>query len=109
MEIAANKFGKVALKNEDQNTKRVIANMLKIHVLVHLRPDILDVQGQAIQQAVHSAGHKSVSHVRVGKSFYLDIDAPNAEAAKPEIDRLCKDTLSNPLLETFQWEVVEQS
>lgn len=81
--------------------------MLKVHVLVHLRPDILDVQGQAITQAVRAAGHGVVSAVRMGKSFYLDIDAPSAEAARAEIEKLCKETLSNPLLETYSWEVVK--
>lgn len=81
--------------------------MLKIHVLVHLRPDILDVQGQAIAQAVRAAGHNDVAAVRVGKSFYLEVDAPSADAAREEIERLCHETLSNPLLETYQWEVVQ--
>jgi phosphoribosylformylglycinamidine synthase len=80
--------------------------MLKVHVLVHLRPDILDVQGQAIRQAVTAAGHAGVAAVRVGKSFYLDIDAPDAGAAREEVERLCKETLSNPLLEDYTWEVV---
>lgn len=82
--------------------------MLKIHVLVHLKPDVLDVQGQAIQQAVHAAGHQAVQAVRMGKSFYLDIDAPNAQTARAEIDRLCQETLSNPTIETFEWEVVKK-
>lgn len=81
--------------------------MLKVHVLVHLRPDILDVQGQAIRQTVRNAGHDTVEAVRVGKSFYLDIDAPDAEAARDEVERLCRETLSNPLLEDYSWEVVE--
>ncbi len=81
--------------------------MLRVHVLVHLRPDILDVQGQAIRQAVRSAGHDVVDAVRMGKSFYLDIDAPNADAARDEIERLCGETLSNPLLEDYTWEVVQ--
>jgi phosphoribosylformylglycinamidine synthase len=79
--------------------------MLKVHVLVHLRPDILDVQGQAIRQAVTAAGHSGVAAVRVGKSFRLEIDAPSAEAARDEIERLCHETLSNPLLEEYSWEV----
>lgn len=81
--------------------------MLKVHVLVHLRPDILDVQGQATGQALRSAGHGSVAAVRVGKSFYVDIDAANEAEAREEIERLCKDTLSNPLLEDYTWKVVE--
>jgi len=81
--------------------------MLRIHVLVHLRPDILDVQGQATGQALRGAGHDKVAAVRVGKSFYLDIDAADENAAREEIERVCKETLSNPLLEDYTWSVVE--
>jgi len=81
--------------------------MLKIHVLVHLKPDVLDVQGQAIQQAVTAAGHRGVAAVRQGKSFYLDIDASSGEEARAEIEALCGQTLSNPTIETYSWEVVK--
>jgi phosphoribosylformylglycinamidine synthase len=82
--------------------------MLTVHVLVHLRPDILDVQGQAITQAVRAAGHATVSSIRAGKSFMLVIDAANEQEARPEIERLCSETLSNPLLEDYTWSVVDQ-
>jgi len=81
--------------------------MLKVHVIVHLRPDILDVQGQAIHQAVNAAGHEAIQDVRLGKSFWLDVDAPDEESAREEVERLCHETLSNPLLEDYTWEVVE--
>ncbi len=81
--------------------------MLTVHVLVHLRPDILDVQGQAITQAVRAAGHGTVSSIRAGKSFTLVIDAASEQEARPEIERLCGETLSNPLLEDFTWNIVE--
>ena len=81
--------------------------MTRIHVLVHLLPDVLDVQGQAIQQAVSAAGHGRVASVRQGKSFYLDFDG-DPVAHKDEIEALCHETLSNPTIETYSWEVVGQ-
>lgn len=80
--------------------------IMKVHVLVHLRQDILDIQGQAIAQAVQHAGHNIVKEVHVGKSFMLSIEADDEAAAKDEIEKLCKETLSNPLLEDYTWEVV---
>jgi len=80
--------------------------MTRVHVLVHLKPDILDVQGQAIRQAVASAGHKGVASVQMGKSFYLDIDQTDSKAVAEEVERLCRETLSNPLIENFSWKVV---
>ncbi len=77
---------------------------MRFHVLVHLKPDVLDAQGQAIEQAIHSAGYESVHSLRVGKSFYLDVDADNPADARDEIERLCAETLCNPLIETFTYE-----
>lgn len=72
----------------------------RIHVLVHLKPDILDAQGQAIARALASSGHPGVGSVRAGKSFYIDVDSEEG------IDRLCRETLANPLIEEWSWEVV---
>lgn len=83
--------------------------MIKVHVLVHLRPDILDVEGQAITTAVRNAGHKVVKAVRAGRSFHLELDAPSVDAARDEIERLCRETLSNPLLEDYTWSVMESA
>ncbi|MEQ8820256.1 MAG: phosphoribosylformylglycinamidine synthase subunit PurS [Sumerlaeia bacterium] len=79
---------------------------MKFHVLVHLKPDVLDVQGQAIREAVVGAGHGGISAVRVGKSFYLDVAADSDAEGRAEVARLCQETLSNPLLETFEIEQV---
>ena len=82
--------------------------MIKVHVLVHLRPDILDVQGQAIHNALRVAGHGAIKAVTQGKSFHLSVDAPSVDAAREEIERVCRETLSNPLLEDYTWKVIEQ-
>ena len=80
---------------------------MQIHVLVHLRKDILDIQGQAISQTVQTAGHEIVKEVRVGKSFYVTIDATDEKTAEEEVEKLCKETLCNPLLEDYTWEIVK--
>lgn len=80
---------------------------MRIHVLVHLRKDILDIQGQAIQQALENAGHSVAKKVRVGKSIYLDVDATSEDQVRDQVEVLCKKILSNPLLEDYEWEVVK--
>ncbi len=73
---------------------------MRVHVLVHLKPDILDVQGQAIAQALASSGHKGVGTVRAGKSFHIEVEDTSG------IERLCRETLANPLIEEWSWEVL---
>lgn len=81
--------------------------MVRIHVLVHLKPDVLDVQGQAITGALQVAGHGAVKSVRQGKSFQLELEGDSVDALRDEIERLCQETLSNPTMETYAWEEVE--
>jgi phosphoribosylaminoimidazole-succinocarboxamide synthase len=85
-----------------------IPGMVRVHVIVHLKPDVLDVQGQAIRQVVAAAGHPAVAGVEAGKSFYINLNLPDADDAtiKAEVERLCHETLSNPLIERFEWKVV---
>lgn len=80
---------------------------MRIHVLVHLRKDILDIQGQAIAQTLQHAGHSVAKQVRVGKSFYLDVEGTSVDDVREQVELLCKKTLSNPLLEDYEWEVVQ--
>ena len=48
---------------------------MKAKVHVFLKPGVLDVQGKAIEGALHGLGFKDVSGVRVGKTIELELDS----------------------------------
>jgi phosphoribosylformylglycinamidine synthase subunit PurS len=75
---------------------------MKIQILVRLKSGVLDVQGKAVE---HGLGDAALSNVRIGKLIELEIDAPNADAAKEKVTELCQKVLVNPVMETFEIKV----
>lgn len=80
--------------------------MPRIAIDVLLKPEILDPQGRAVERAMPDLGFDGVSRVRVGKHLELDIDAAGAEL-EAQIDKMCADFLTNPVIETYRWRIVE--
>ena len=80
---------------------------MKVRVLVRLKPGILDVQGAAVQRALHGLGFGDVRELRVGKLVEVDVDAGTAAAARARVEDMCKKLLANPLLEDYTIEAVE--
>ena len=80
---------------------------MKVRVLVRLRPGIMDVQGAAVQRALVGLGFGDLRELRVGKVVEVDVDAPNAAAARTRVDQMCKKLLANPVLEDYTIETIE--
>jgi phosphoribosylformylglycinamidine synthase subunit PurS len=79
------------------------------HVWVMLKRTVLDPQGAAIQQALASLGHSAVREVRQGKFFVLALDGLDRTAAQAEIERIAREVLTNPVIEEFRFEIVEDA
>lgn len=71
------------------------------------RPGILDPQGGVIERALPALGYANVSDVRVGKSIRLLVAAPDAGAARAQVEEMCQRLLANPVIEDFTIELVE--
>ena len=70
-------------------------------VVVHVMPkaEILDPQGQAICKALSRLGFDSVSTVRQGKRFEIDVVGPVDEA---DAQRMAEMLLANTVIEDFR-------
>jgi len=68
-------------------------------VEVMLRPGIADPQGTTIERALPALGFERISGVRSGKSFRFEVEAADEEAARQEVDELCRRFLTNPVIE----------
>ena len=71
------------------------------------RPGILDPQGGVIERALPALGYGNVSHVRVGKSIRLVVEAADEASARAEIEEMCRKLLANPVIEDFTIELLE--
>lgn len=75
----------------------------KVHVF--LKPGVLDVQGKAVENALHGLGWPQVEGVRVGKTIEFDLKAENAEQAEAEVKQMCEKLLANTVIESYRIEV----
>lgn len=75
----------------------------KVHVF--LKPGVLDVQGKAVEQALHGLGWKGVEHVRVGRTIEFDLPGADAAAAEAEVKAMCDKLLANTVIESYRVEV----
>ncbi|HEY4408706.1 MAG TPA: phosphoribosylformylglycinamidine synthase subunit PurS [Acidimicrobiia bacterium] len=71
------------------------------------RPGILDPQGGVIERALPALGYGNVSHVRVGKSIRLVVDAADEASARAEVEEMCRKLLANPVIEDYTIELME--
>jgi phosphoribosylformylglycinamidine synthase PurS subunit len=77
-------------------------------VTVRLKQDVMDPQGTAVLAALHSLGHQSVTNVRVGRHFDIDLlPGTNAEQARQALAAMADQLLANPVIEDFEITVEE--
>jgi phosphoribosylformylglycinamidine synthase subunit PurS len=78
---------------------------MRATVLVRPKPGILDAQGEAVGSALGHLGF-DVLDARVGKVIDLELEAANEAAARAEVEQMCERLLANPLIESFEVEIV---
>jgi phosphoribosylformylglycinamidine synthase len=71
----------------------------RVVVDVMPKPELLDPQGQAIRKALGRLGFESVTSVRQGKRFELEVDGEIDEAAAR---RMAETLLANTVIEEFR-------
>ena len=78
---------------------------MKAKVHVFLKPGVLDVQGKAVEQALHGLGWPEVAEVRVGKTVEFDLTSTDKAAAEAEVKAMCEKLLANTVIESYRVEV----
>jgi phosphoribosylformylglycinamidine synthase len=78
---------------------------VRVRVHVFLKPGVLDVQGKAVENALHGLGWSGVSDVRVGKTVEFDLADTDPAAAQGEVRRMCETLLANTVIEGYRIEV----
>jgi phosphoribosylformylglycinamidine synthase PurS subunit len=75
---------------------------LKARVEIFLKPGVLDVQGKAIEAALHGIGFPGASDVRVGRVVTLDLAAADKAAAEAEVKAMADKLLANQVIESYK-------
>ncbi|HEY2482839.1 MAG TPA: phosphoribosylformylglycinamidine synthase subunit PurS [Caulobacteraceae bacterium] len=78
---------------------------MRAKVEVFLKPGVLDVQGKAVENALHGLGWAGAANVRVGRVITFDLAAANAADGRVEAEAMCDRLLANPVIESWTVEV----
>jgi phosphoribosylformylglycinamidine synthase PurS subunit len=78
---------------------------MKATVHVFLKTGVLDVQGKAIEGALHGLGFGDVSGVRVGKTIAFEVGGDDRAKAEAEVKSMCERLLANTVIESYRVEV----
>ena len=78
---------------------------MKATVHVFLKNGVLDVQGKAVENALHGLGWPSVANARVGRVIEFDLEAQDAAAAEAEVKSMCDKLLANTVIESYRVEI----
>ncbi len=81
---------------------------MRFNVYVTLKRGVLDPQGRAVMEALHSLHFSEVRDVRVGKFIELDLNGIPEEEAKARVEKMCQELLANPVIEEFRIEEVTE-
>ena len=78
---------------------------MKATVTVMLKSGVLDPQGKAIGQALHSLGFAGVGEVRAGKVIELELSETDPARAKAQAEDMARKLLANTVIESFKVEI----
>ena len=77
---------------------------MRATVLVRPKPGILDPEGEAVESSLRQLGF-AVEGARIGRVVDLELEEGDPEQAKTELERMCKQLLANPLIESYEIEL----
>jgi phosphoribosylformylglycinamidine synthase subunit PurS len=80
---------------------------MRATVLVRPKPGILDPQGEAVESSLRQLGF-AVEEARIGRVVDLQLGEGDPDHAQAELERMCKQLLANPLIESYEITVTPQ-
>ena len=78
-------------------------------IYVTLKPAVSDPAGQTVLAALRRMGHAEAEDARIGKYLELRVSGSGKQAVEKSVDRMCRELLSNPVIEDYRFELEELS
>ena len=75
---------------------------MRVSVIITLKKDVLDPQGQVIQKTLNGMGFSNVNEVRQGKYFEIEVDEKDIKKAKTKTEEICQKLLANLVIEDYK-------
>jgi phosphoribosylformylglycinamidine synthase len=70
---------------------------------------VLDPAGEATRAAAARLGVDGVSKLRIGKAVEVELDAPDEQSARAQLELLSDRLLANPVIENWILELKDDS
>jgi phosphoribosylformylglycinamidine synthase PurS subunit len=77
---------------------------VKAKVIVTPKETVLDPQGAAVREAMQHLGFTAAREVRIGRYLEIELEG-DAAAHEAKLRELCRDLLSNPVIEDYRLEM----
>ncbi len=81
---------------------------MKVKVIVTPKETVLDPQGAAVREAMHHLGFGGAREVRIGRYLEIELEGDAAEQ-EAKLRELCRDFLSNPVIEDYRLEMPDET
>jgi len=78
-------------------------------VYVTLKPTVNDPQGLTVLSTLRNLGFTAAVGVRVGKYLEVHIDSPDRPQAEAQVHDMCRELLSNPVIEEYRFDLEEEA
>jgi phosphoribosylformylglycinamidine synthase PurS subunit len=80
---------------------------MRVKIFISLKQGVLDPQGKAIENSLHTLGYREVHQVRMGKYLELEVEALERGAVEARVREMCDKLLANPVIEDYRFEISE--
>ena len=75
---------------------------MKISAIVTLKKEVLDPQGNVVNQTLKNMGYQNITNVRQGKYFEIEISESDKDKAKIVAEEICNKLLTNTVIEDYK-------
>jgi phosphoribosylformylglycinamidine synthase len=80
---------------------------MRARVFITPKKGVLDPQGKAIENSLHSLGFTETGEVRLGKYVELTVQGLDRQQAERRVDEMCRKLLANGVIEDYRFELDE--
>jgi phosphoribosylformylglycinamidine synthase PurS subunit len=74
---------------------------MKVTITIDRRPEIADPEGTTVKRALHDLGFTETRTVRMDRVIHMDVEGDDVGEVKARVEEMCRQLLTNPVLEDF--------
>ncbi len=78
-------------------------------IVIHSKSTVSDPEGLTVQNGLRQLGYASVTSVRSGKYFEIQVNETNLEIATEHVKIMCDKLLANPIIEDYEFDIEQIS